>query len=413
MMSKMIKKILTIKAAFVCLFGVSLFFFFDTQLDEILGKYLRVYPSFTGGEVAEDFVETIGDTDSLDFVRYTVFLPVINAKWVDNSEYWQFVLEYKNGSKSLKNLVLYIDFDNIAGGSLSSLPDAAYVSFDENHPWDYAVKVSDNEVKIYDSEKNFVCNAQFLTLEKGTQFKIRLPLKDEGLQRILGAKKTWHYVLADGMPQFAGENSKPLGVEMKIQAKNTASEKEDEASEKEDAAFINQMKKMYAEAMESDSDADDIEENLAFYKKKIDENPEDFESLANYGSNLAKKGGESSVIKAVMLVNESYTYLDKAAQLSRGEDGEIEVLLNRASVSASVPEGVFGKSEAGAKDFVRLASLSDDAEFKSYCWAMASDCYKKCGKTTFEAIALQKAKNLLKYNESKKSNENNDSGKSS
>lgn len=406
MKSKMIKKILTVNAVFACLFGVSLFFFFDTQLDELLGKFLRVHPSFTGGEIAEDFVETTSDTDSLDFVRYTVFLPVINAKWVDNSEYWQLVLEYKNGSESLKNLVLYIDFDNIAGGSLSSLPDAAHVSFDENHPWDYAVKVSDKEAKIYDSAKNFVCNAQFLSLEEGTQFKIRLPLKDEGFQRILGAKKTWHYVLADGNLQFAGEDSKPLEVEMKIQDKNAASEKEDEA-------FINQMKKMYAEAMESDSDADDIEENLAFYKKKIDENPEDFVSLANYGSNLAKKGGESSVIQAVMLVNESYTYLDKAAQLSQGKDGEIEVLLNRASVSVSVPEGVFGKSEAGAKDFVRLASLSDDAEFKSYCWAMASECYKKCGKTTFAAIALQKAKNLLKYNESKKSNENNDSGKSS
>lgn len=387
MKSKMIKKILTINAVFACLFGVSLFFFFDTQLDSLLGKHLRVYPTFTGGEVAEDFVETTSDTDSLDFVRYTVFLPVINAKWVDNPEYWQLVFEYKKGSESLKNLVLYIDFDNIAGGSLSFLPDDAHVSFDENHPWDYAVKVSYNEAKIYDSAKNFVCNAQFLSLEKGTQFKIRLPLKDEGLQRILGAKKTWHYVLAGGIPQFAGETSKPLGVEMKIQTKNTASEKDDEA-------FISQMKKMYEEAMESDSG--DIEENLAFYKLKIDENPEDFVGLANYGSNLAKKGGESSVIQAVMLVNEAYTYLDKAAELSRGKDGEIEVLLNRASVSASVPEGVFGKSETGAKDFVRLATLSDDAEFKSYCWAMASECYKKCGKNTLSTIALQKARKVLK-----------------
>lgn len=389
MKSKMIKKILTVNAVFVCLFGVSLFFFFDTQLDELLGKHLRVHPSFTGGEVAEDFVETIGDTDSLDFVRYTVFLPVINAKWVDNPEYWQLVLEYKNGSEPLKNAVLYIDFDNIAGGSTSPLSDDENFTFDENHPWDYAVKVCDNEAKIFDSGKNFVCNAQFLSLEEGTQFKIRLPLRDEGLQRILGAKKTWHYVLADGLPQFAGENSKPLEVAMKIQTK-------DSASEKEDAAFINQMKKMYAEAMESDSESESLEEILAFYKQKIDENPEDFVSLANYGSNLAKKGGESSVIQAVMLVNEAYTYLDKAAELSRGKDGEIEVLLNRASVSASVPEQVFGKSEAGAKDFVRLDSLSDDAEFKAYCWAMASDCYKKCGKNTLSAVALQKAKKVLK-----------------
>jgi hypothetical protein len=388
MKSKIIKKILTVNAVFACLFGVSLFFFFDTQLDDLLGKFLRVHPSFTGGEVAEDFVETTGDTDSLDFVRYTVFLPVINAKWVDNSEYWQLVLEYKNGSESLKDAELYIDFDNIAGGSTSPLSDDENFTFDKNHPWDYAVKVCDNEAKIFDPAKNFVCNAQFLSLEEGTQFKIRLPLRDEGLQRILGAKKTWHYVLAGGIPQFAGETSKPLEVAMKIQGKDSASEKEDDA-------FINQMKKMYAEAMDSDSDSDDIEENLTVYKQKIDENPEDFVSLANYGSNLAKKGGESSVIQAVMLVNEAYTYLDKAAQLSRGKDGEIEVLLNRASVSASVPEGVFGKSETGAKDFVRLASLSDDAEFKAYCWAMASECYKKCGKTTLSTIALQKARKVL------------------
>lgn len=369
----MIKKILTINAAFICLFGVSLFFFFDTQLDSLLGKHLRVHPSFIGGEVAEEFIETLDEGDTLDFVKYTVFQPVINAKWVDNSEYWQLVLEYKKGTETLKNAVIFIDFDNIS----------------ENQPWDYEVEVSEKEAKIYDYAKNFVCDAQFLSLEEGSQLKIRIPLKDQGLQRILGAKKTLHYILADGKPLFNEENSSPLEVAMKIQ-------KKDKTSEKEDEAFINQMKEIFEEATKSYSGSDSIEENLAYYKQKIDENPEDFLSLANYGSNLAKKGGNSSVIKAVMLVNESYTYLDKAAELAFGQDGEIEVLLNRASVSASVPEGVFGKSESGAKDFIRLASLSDDAEFKAYCWAMAGDCYKKCGKSTLSTISLQKAKRVLK-----------------
>lgn len=398
----MIKKILTINAAFICLFGVSLFFFFDTQLDSLLGKHLRVHPSFTGGEVAEEFIETLDEGDSLDFVKYTVFQPVINAKWVDNSEYWQLVLEYKKGTETLKNAVIYIDFDNIAGGSTSLLSDDAHVSFDENHPWDYEVEVSEKGAKIYDYAKNFVCNAQFLSLEEGSQLKIRIPLKDQGLQRILGAKKTRHYILADGKTIFNEENSSPLEVAMKVQ-------KKDKASEKEDEAFINQMKEMFAEVVNSDSGSDDIDENIAFYKQKIDENPEDFLSLANYGSNLAKKGGNSSVIKAVMLVNESYTYLDKAAELAFGQDGEIEVLLNRASVSTSVPEGVFGKSESGAKDFIRLASLSDDAEFKAYCWAMAGDCYKKCGKSTLSTVSLQKAKKNAKIKLEKISNENNDS----
>lgn len=382
----MIKKILTINAAFVCLFGVSLFFFFDTQLDSLLGKHLRVHPSFTGGEVAEEFIETLDEGDSLDFVKYTVFQPVINAKWVDNSEYWQLVLEYKKETEPLKNAVIYIDFDNIS----------------ENQSWDYEVEVSEKGAKIYDSAKNFVCDAQFLYLEEGSQLKIRIPLKDQGLQRVLGAKKTRHYILADGKPLFNEENSSPLEVAMKVQ-------KKDKASEKEDEAFINQMKEIFEEATKSYSGSDSIEENLAYYKQKIDENPEDFSSLANYGANLAKKGGNSSVIQAVMLVNESYTYLDKAAELAFGQDGEIEVLLNRASVSASVPEGVFGKSESGAKDFIRLASLSDDSGFKAYCWAMAGDCYKKCGKSTLSTISLQKAKKSAKIKLEKMSNENNDS----
>lgn len=370
----MIKKILTVKAAFACLFGISIFFFFDSQLDNLLGKFIRIHPSFTGGELAADFIEATGENDSLDYICYTVFKPVTNAKWVDNPEYWQLVLEYKNNSEALKSFAIHIDFDNIKNCG--------------NQHWNYAVEFSEGQGKIYDSENNFVCTPQLLILEKENQIKIRIPLKDIGLQRILGAKKTWHYLTLNGKPGFLDMNDSSLEVDM-------VSKTEDKNSSKEDEAYIKQMKEIFAEAMEIDFDSNSIEENLNFYKNKIDENPEDFVSLANYGSNLAKKGGNSSVVQAVILVNESYTYLDKAANLASGKEGEVEVLLNRASVSASVPEQVFAKSESGAEDFVRLAFLTDDAEFKAYCYAMACDCYKKCGKTTLAKVALQKSKKVL------------------
>ncbi|MBR6144823.1 MAG: hypothetical protein IKQ23_11105 [Treponema sp.] len=370
----MIKKIMTLNAAFACLFGVSIFFFFDSQLDNLLGKFIRIHPSFTGGELARDFIKATGENDSLDYTRYTVFKPVTNAKWVDNPEYWQLVLEYKNNSEALKSFAIHIDFDNIENY--------------KNHLWNYAIEFSEGQGKIYDSENNFVCKPQLIILKKENQIKIRIPLKDQGLQRILGAKKTWFYLVLNGTPLSLEMNDCPLEVDMECKA-------EDKNSTSEDAAYINQMKEIFAEAMEIDFDSNSIEENLDFYKNKIDENPNDFVSLANYGSNLAKKGGNSSVVQAVILVNQSYTYLDKAAKLARGKEGEVEVLLNRASVSASVPEQVFAKSESGAEDFVRLASLTDDAEFKAYCYAMACDCYQKCGKTTLAKVALQKSKKVL------------------
>ena len=100
---------------------------------------------------------------------------------------------------------------------------------------------------------------------------------------------------------------------------------------------------------------------------------------------------------AVALVNESYTYLDKAAQMAAGREGEIEVLLNRASVSASVPEQVFGKAAGGAEDFMRIISLTEDTVLKAYCYVMASECYQKCGKETQAILALQEAQKMLQY----------------
>lgn len=74
--------------------------------------------------------------------------------------------------------------------------------------------------------------------------------------------------------------------------------------------------------------------------------------------------------------------------------------MNRASVSASVPEQVFGKAESGAEDFMRIILLSDaknpdDKNLKAYCYVMAYECYKKRGNESKAFLALQEAKNML------------------
>ena len=149
--------------------------------------------------------------------------------------------------------------------------------------------------------------------------------------------------------------------------------------------------------MAQEESANSTDENLSFYKEKLNDNSEDFVTLAYYGSWLAVKGGESSVMKAVSLVNEAYTYLDKAAALAAGKEGEIDVLMNRASVSAAVPEQVFGKAAGGAEDFMRVVSLTDNETLKAYCYVMAYECYQKCGKETQAILALQEAQKMVQY----------------
>ena len=120
----------------------------------------------------------------------------------------------------------------------------------------------------------------------------------------------------------------------------------------------------------------------------------DYVSMAYYGSYLAMKGGESSVMKAVALVNEAYVYLDKACELAYEKDDEIDVLMNRAHVCASVPETIFGKAKTGANDFMRIVLLTEEDVLKAYCYVMASECYENCGMESEAFIVLQEAKKI-------------------
>ncbi len=363
---------------FTCFFGISLFFICSSVPQNFIAHFLHVAPSLTGGLVSTDFINSSEEASPL--LRYTVHEAVTNARWQQSAEYWQLDMEFKSDSSDFQKIRILIDADNIEDSKLAEGPAG-----------DFVLEINDREGKLYDNTGSFICNTEYYRLKDGSLIKIRIPLQDKRVQKILAAKNTSHYIYQDSYP--------PLTVKADMKAHKTSKQEEEK-----NKAFASQVKQLYAESLNSQSSQNtqtpqnkSTDENLAFYKEKISANPEDFVSLAYYGSYLAVKGGESSVMAAVALVNESYTYLDKAAQMAAGREGEIEVLLNRASVSASVPEQVFGKAAGGAEDFMRIIFLTDDTVLKAYCYVMASECYQKCGKETQTILALQEAQKMLQY----------------
>lgn len=475
-MKKAVRKILIGLWAFVSFFGIMIFFIISGGLTEKLGKHLHLLPEYTGGLVAADLYDTAGDDNgngnlvypanaafeegSLDLIRYVVHEPVVNAKWQPNAEYWQLDLEYKSGPANVRNIMLYIDLDNVPDGCTEPLFDAAEnVTFPEDSSWDIAVWISGGKAKVYDSQKVFICNTEYYELDGGKGLKIKIPLQNEYLQAVYGATKTKHYVLTGGVSQFdrggfmpiekrrtnsrggtkssrdynalipkvydvLGDNAQlgtwsaqdfskammqPVEVEMHPFAATGKAWKGSRVSGAEaDDAFIGKIAEEYAKFMPSTGEMyEDPEAYADKLKAKLKQNPDDYVTMAYYGSCLALQGGKASVLQAVALVNEAFEYLDKAADLARGKEGEIDVLMNRASVAYSVPNEVFGKAETAAGDFERIISLYKEnygqeglaqPEVKygvAYCYAMASRCYRTLGRQTDEVLSLQEAKKLI------------------
>lgn len=425
-MKNIFRKILTAIFAFICFWGIMIFFIISGGLSEKLGKHLRILPTYTGGEVAADFFDTAGDDNgngnlvypanqafaegSLDLIRYTVHEPVIQASWQPNKEYWQLDLEYKTAAANSRNIMVYIDLDNVPEGSTDALTDSAEnVTFSPEHPWDLAVWASAGGTKVYDSDKTFICNAECYELSGGKTVRIRIPLQNEYLQAVYGSTKTYHYVLTGGYSQFdrggfmpiekrrsvshggtksareynalipkvydvLGENAQlgtwnkedftkavlvPVEAQMHPFAATGKAWKGNRKADTNDDAFVEKVFNEYAKYAPKTGNSyfENAEESTKMLKQKITQNPDDVVSMAYYGSCLAVQGGQASVIQAVALVNEAFEVLDKAAELARGTPDEIEVLMNRGSVALSVPNDVFGKAPTATADFMRVIEI--------------------------------------------------------
>ncbi len=294
------------KTALICILGVPMFFVFSEVPANFIGSYLRVDPSYTGGLVAKEIVDPIGNAGERGgLVRYTVHQPVTGARWQKSAEYWQVVFDF-NGAPAKNKETVYIAADNMAESA---------------RPWNFALKIDGGQGQVYDNKGALICAAEVYPLNGGEQVKARIPLQDKRLQPLLASKKTWHYFDFGGAAGGASQAADTVPFEARM-----AAQKKKNGQADDDEAFVERVKKMYDAAFNnngaSDSSAlddgdpmDAINVALEKYEQKIKENPNDYISLANYGSWLAKKGGESSALKAMKLVKDAYVYLDKAAEL--------------------------------------------------------------------------------------------------
>ena len=441
--------------AFSCIAGVSLFFINSDAVSNFIVKALglRLNPSMVGGEIAAELFDETGDDNgrgtldyphysqfekgSLDLLRYTVHLPVYEAVWQENPEYWQVDLEFKSGQADLRNIMIYIGADSISGGSTEPLfSGAENVGFDAARPWSYAVWLNKDHGAVYSSDRRMVCRTEHYFKNSGKEILIRIPLYEKELRRLYAAKNTWHYVVAGGfsvwdnggfipsdsdekiydlldgpyseVPQSTQLSGRILvPVEVKLEKEQNSVDSSFESAVKE--RYNKYKEQAIVPAEEIESEPEDFLGRLEyavhlFDQKKTDEAERIFERLvaedeecalanAYYGSCLAIRGGKSNVFAAMRLVKKSFVYLDKAVLLSAGTNDEMEVLLNRSSVASSVPESVFKKSAVAGADFERMAELykscadfEEDSDEKkttlAYYYVCAAESFRKAGLET-------------------------------
>lgn len=431
--------------------------FFDDSEDDFGSGNLR-YPSNT--EFAEG---------SLDLVRYTVHQPVYDAKWQSNADYWQLSMDFRNGPANVRNIMIYIALPESENEKLEPLEastetlftPAENIEFNGEKPWNFAVWICGNEGKVFDANKNQICTTEISYKNDLKTVRIRIPLEDKNLQRIYTAKESYHYVLVGAYSPFdlggfmpiekrrsnsrggtksskefnslipkiydiLGDNQQLASwdAEELIKATispvtaNMISPKNNRNKKDETKEFINQVENRLSELSATRNSSEEntgeyfgfatLDEAINHFENILNQNLDDVSANAYYGSCLAMKGGQSSVVQAVNYVNKAFYFLDKAVELASTEEEMLTALMNRASVCKSVPESVFKKSYIGGQDYTKLASLQknavkttapEDLEYEKYVLAYlyinASQCYKSAGHENEALLMLQEAKKAL------------------
>ncbi len=238
-MSTIVKKTMyitvSLAALLFCTTGILLSFVFGDNLQSMVNSLLKikVYEPYIGGKIITSIFDPMHDDKgsgtavypansifeegNLDLVLYTVHEPVYHAPWQVVPEYWQLDLEFRTGFKDAHNpeynrtIYVYVDIDNGLSGSIDSLfEQGENISFNPEHPWDYAIAVTGQSGFVYNGEGKKIDSLEVVYSIDGKKVIVRVPLTKKELQKMYAVPVTHHYVLVGAYSPLDHANLLPL-----------------------------------------------------------------------------------------------------------------------------------------------------------------------------------------------------------
>jgi tetratricopeptide (TPR) repeat protein len=210
--------------------------------------HLKVDPVFSGGDVLAKFMDPVNDDYGegtltypthrgyrgdfsgkgyLDVVRYTVYRPVVNSRWSDESDFWQLAVTFGNTGNpfdaplglSHPVIHIYIDMDGDKGGSTETFQSGVEkVAFDKKHPWDFMLHIDGyhRQGTIVSHDKSLKESVNLIYVKEKKTIYARISLNHPRLKQILEGKPTYHYVLVGSYDGVARGNFMPVKKEAGI-----------------------------------------------------------------------------------------------------------------------------------------------------------------------------------------------------
>jgi len=409
--------------------------FIKHQLDKLL--HLEVDPAFAGSREIAHFMDPVNDdygegglsypkheayadkSGVLDLVKYTVHKPQTSARWSSQPDYMQVSFTFVNASDDLESvhgfshpiIHLYLDVDGKKSGKTeTAFPRCELVSFDEEHPWDFLIKIDGfhESANIISDDGSYRERVKIFANSERKTLTVRIPLIDPKLKQMLDGRNTYHYVLIGAYDPLAQGGFMPVKTkaglkygggarsslsprvydyippEGKNQKQVLSSYSEEDfiyatiyplevtadiykgAKKRTDPVKLAELKKQAQEEAEAEELLDKI----------LAENPQHAVANAYKGAVTARKAQSTkNISEKIQYLEQSFVYLNRGTALSRSDDEKIHCHICRAKVFMAIPEDVFAKNNDAEKDLTTVIEILEKQKQKNP--RMIADMYIK------------------------------------